>query len=138
MLSYRRLLILVALLPVLVAAGTWFIGEQIEVAVLRTFYADGQGHDTKLWVVDHEGRLWLRGGRHHLGWLDRIRHNPRVELTRDGITEEYVAVIEEEPETKRAINQAMAEKYGWIDRWYEILMRYDPVPIRLEPAPGPG
>ena len=134
--SYRGLLMIVGSLPLLVAVGTCAAGERIEVAVLRTFGADGHGHDTKLWVVDHEGQPWLRGGRSRLSWLERIRRNPRVELVRRGATSLYVASIDETPEVKQEINEAMAAKYGWIDRWYEILIRPDSIPIRLDPAPG--
>jgi len=134
--SYRGLLMIVGSLPLLVAVGTCVAGEQIEVAVLRTFGTDGHGHDTKLWIVDHEGQPWLRGGRSRLSWLERIRGNPRVELVRGGVTIPYVASIEQTPEVKREINEAMAAKYGWIDHWYEILLRPDPIPIRLDPAPG--
>ena len=59
--SYRNLLLIVGSLPLLVAGGTWAVGERIEVAILRTFSSDGHGHDTKLWVIDHEGQPWLRG-----------------------------------------------------------------------------
>lgn len=132
--NFRALLIFVGSIPLLVAGGTWVLGEQIEVAVLRTFSTDGHGHDTKLWVVDHQGQPWLRGARPNLGWLERIRENPRVELVRHGVSMPYTATIDEAPDAKIAIDEAMAAKYGWIDRWYEILVRFDPIPIRLDPA----
>jgi hypothetical protein len=137
-LSYRSLLLLVASLPLVIAASTWIVGEQIEVAVLRTYGADGRGHDTKLWVVDHHGQPWLRAGRKRLGWIERIRRNPRVELVRHGVAVPYTASIEEAPEARRAVDAAMAEKYGWIDRCLEIPLRHEPVAIRLDPAPGAG
>jgi hypothetical protein len=28
----------------------------------------------------------------------------------------------------------MAAKYGWVDLWYEFIMRFDPIVIRLDPA----
>lgn len=136
--SYRPLLLLIGALPLFVAAGTWALGERIEVAVLRTFSADGHGHDTKLWVVDHQGQPWLRGVRPDLRWLERIRENPRVELVRHGATTVYTATIDESPEAKRAVEAAMAAKYGWIDRWYEFLMRFEPIPVRLDPASSAG
>jgi hypothetical protein len=136
--NYRGLLILVGAVPLLVAAGTWLLGEQVEVAVLRTFSADGHGHDTKLWVVDHQGQPWLRGARPDLGWLERIRENPRVELVRRGVTTPYTAAIDEAPDAELAVEEAMAAKYGWIDRWYELIMRFDPIVIRLDPASEAG
>jgi hypothetical protein len=136
--SYRGLLLIIGSLPLLVAAGTWVLGEQIEVAVLRTFSEDGHGHDTKMWVVDHQGQPWLRGARPNLEWLARIRQNSRVELERRGVTTSYTARIDESPEARLAINEAMAAKYGWIDRWYEFIMRFEPIPIRLDPATGAG
>jgi len=135
MLNFRGLLLLVASLPVLVAGGTWVVGQQIEVAVLRTYGADGHGHDTKLWVVDHQGQPWLRAGGERLSWIERIRQNPRVELVRHGVTTAYTASIDDAPEAKLAVNAAMADKYGWIDRWFEIFARHDPIAIRLDPAP---
>ena len=131
--NYRGLLILVGSLPLLVAAGTWVVGEQIEVAVLRTYSSDGHGHDTKLWVVDHQGQPWLRGARPTLRWLERIRENPRVELVRHGVITPYTATIDDAPESKHAVDEAMADKYGWVDRWYEYVLHSNPVVIRLDP-----
>jgi hypothetical protein len=137
MLSYRSVLLILGALPVLVAVGTFVAGEQIEVVVLRSYDREGHGHDTKLWVVDHDGGTWLRGRRPHLVWLDRIRENPRVELIREGETTPYKATLVETEEARRAIDAAMAAKYGWIDRWYDILLRGDPTPIRLDPDGSP-
>jgi hypothetical protein len=136
--SYRNLLLIVGSLPLLVAGSTWAVGERIEVAILRTFSADGHGHDTKLWVIDHEGQPWLRGARPSLSWLERIRQNPRVELERHGVTTAYTATIEVDPEARRAVDEAMASKYGWVDRWYGFLVHFDPIAVRLDPASGAG
>jgi hypothetical protein len=137
MLSYRSVLLALGALPLLVAAGTWIAGGQLEVVVLRTYDAAGHGHDTKLWVVDHDGHRWLRGRRTHLAWLDRIRSNPRVELVHDGTTTAYTASIVETPEARLAIDSAMEVKYGWIARWYDAVLRGNPIPIRLDPDGAP-
>ena len=55
----RALLGAVVLLTLL-AAGTWWAGEQTEVAVLRTSDGLGRGDETTLWVVDREGVPWVR------------------------------------------------------------------------------
>jgi hypothetical protein len=133
MVTYRSVLVVLGALPLLVAVGTHVAGEQIEVVVLRSFDGEGRGHDTKLWVVDHDGGVWVRARRPHLSWLERIRKNARVELVREGETVPYQAQLVETPEARAVINAAMAEKYGWIDRWYELILRGDPRPIRLDP-----
>jgi hypothetical protein len=43
-------------------------GEVTEVTVLRTFDADGGAHETKLWVVDHDGIPWVRVANPQRRW----------------------------------------------------------------------
>ena len=131
--GYRDVLVLLGALPLLVAAGSYLAGERIEVVALRTLDGSGHAHDTKLWIVDYQGRPWVRSARPTLGWVKRIRANPRVELIRHGETEPYTAAIVETADAKRAIDDAIAAKYGWVDRWYEIIVRRDSIPIRLDP-----
>lgn len=132
MIGYRGVLLLLGSLPLLVAGGSFLAGEQIEVVALRTLDGEGHPHDTKLWIVDYQGKPWVRAARSTLGWVERIRENPRVELVRGGETAPYTAAIVDSPEAKRAIDEAIAAKYGWIDRWYEFLVRHETV-IRLDP-----
>ena len=131
--SYRGLLVLLGAIPLLVAGGSYLAGEQIEVVALRTVDGEGHPHDTKLWIVDYQGRPWVRAARPKLGWVERIRANPRVELVRGGKTEAYTAEIVESPDEKRAIDAAISAKYGWVDRWYEFVVRHETTPIRLDP-----
>ena len=131
--SYRGVLVLLGALPLLVAAGSYLAGEQIEVVALRTLDDEGHAHDTKLWIVDYQGRPWVRSARPTLSWVERIRANPRIELVRNGETAAYTAAIVETADEKRAIDEAIAAKYGWVDRWYEFLVRHETIPIRLDP-----
>jgi hypothetical protein len=135
--SYRVLLLLLGSLPVLIAVGSYVAGEQYEVVALRTLDGANHPHDTQLWVVDHEGRPWVRGIRPNLRWIDRIRANPRVELVRNGKSTRYTASIVQTIEEKRAVDEAIAAKYGWLDRVYEILIPHDTIPIRLDPDGRP-
>jgi len=137
MMSYRGLLLLVGSLPLLIVVGSHFAGERFEVVVLRTTDHEEHVHDTKLWIVDHEGRPWVRGIRPTLRWIDRIRANPRVELVRNGETTAYTASIIETDGEKRAIDQAIAAKYGWLDSLYELVVPHDTIPIRLDPDGHP-
>jgi hypothetical protein len=136
--NYRGILLLLGALPLVVGGGAWLAGERLEVVQLRTLDGEGHPHDTKLWIVDHEGQPWVRAARPTLGWVTRIRANPRVELVRAGQTTPYTAVIVESPEDKQEIDAAISAKYGLIDRWYEFLVRHQTV-IRLDPdgAPAP-
>jgi hypothetical protein len=136
--SYRALLLAIGALPLAVTAATFVAGESMEVVVLRTFDQEHIAHDTKLWIVDHEGQPWVRSARPDLGWLERLRANPRVELVRGGVPATYRAVIVDSAEVRRAIDEQMAAKYGWVDRLSGLIVSQDQVAIRLEPDGGPG
>ncbi len=100
----------VLLLGLLYFNGT--LGGSIggEVVSLRTFDARGIGSDTSLWIIDVDGRQYLRSGRSGSDWLVRLTANPRVQLTRDGRTSDYDAVIVSQ--MREYMNGRMAEKYG--------------------------
>jgi len=131
-----RILGLALVLLVALAVGTWWAGEQTEVAVLRTYDAAGAPHDTKLWVVDDGGRSWVRVARPERHWLARIEQNPRVELVRHGVSQTYRATPDRDPAARARIDQLMAEKYGRTDWWYGLLLRTQVVPVRLDPEPS--
>jgi len=103
-----------------------------EVVTLSTYLDNGMTTDTSLWVVDRRQRQWLRAGRPNSEWLGRLREEPRVKLTRDGVEKQYDAVVE--PREVATINALMAEKYGWAD-WLISLSRdaAEAVPVRLDP-----
>jgi hypothetical protein len=122
----------VALLA-LVAAATYVAGEQVEVVVLHTFDAEGAAHATKMWVVDHDGRPWVRVANPRRAWYQRLLAKPEVELLRGGRAFPLRATPDPSPETRRAIDAAFAARYGLTDAWYGILVRRDPIPVRLDP-----
>jgi F420H(2)-dependent quinone reductase len=118
-----------------VALGIFYVvlAESGEVVVLETRDAAG-AHDTRLWVVDHDGAAWLRTGDPTSPWLARIRANPDVAVTRGGERHEYRAVLVEDAATRDQINALTLEKYGWRERALRSGM--DPsgvTPIRLDP-----
>jgi hypothetical protein len=119
----------------LVAAATYVAGEQTEVVVLRTFDRAGQAHETKLWVVDHEGAPWVRVANPERAWFQRLRAEPRVELVRGGMTQSVVARPQNGMEARAAVDRAFRAKYGAVDWWYGVLLRRDAIPVRLEPVP---
>ena len=119
---------------VLLAAGTYLAGEQTEVVVLRTSDAGGAVHETKMWAVDHDGAVWVRVANPKRHWFTRLEAQPRVELVRAGRTQAFVAVPHRESDVRAAVDAAFRAKYGVVDWWYGMLLRRDPVPIRLTPA----
>ncbi len=123
---------LVALLAVIVIVEV-IASESGEVVVLETQNDQGQIEQTRLWVVDYEGRAWLRSGSPMSGWYQRLQANNVVQVTR---SEETMRVSAEPvPAMQQQINTLMNKKYGWADSYISMLFgRDDAVPIRLDPV----
>jgi hypothetical protein len=117
--NLARLLLGVVLLLTLIAAGTYWAGEQTEVAVLRTSDTLGRGHETKMWVVDHQGVPWVRVANPERGWYRRLLEQPRVELVRAGETQPSLAELRR---ARIAWLDAVSQ-YGLVDWWYGLLLR---------------
>ncbi len=123
---------LVALLLVVIVLEV-VASESGEVVVVTTTDAEGAQAETRLWVVDHDGSVWLRSGSPASGWYQRMQANPEVTVERDGQT--FTAQIEPLPAMRDAINAEMADKYGWADAYIGMLFgREDAIPIRLVTA----
>jgi len=104
--------------------------ESGEVVVLHT--AEGAGTaTTRLWVVEHDGDLWLRSGGGESGWYARLQADARIKLERGGRT--LLCVAEPEPAMRDVINDLMAAKYGWRDRVIGIMVggRDAAIPVRV-------
>ena len=131
-----RFLISVALLLVgalVLAVGAMFLASELggEVVGLRSFDAEGRGHDTRLWIVDHENRSYLRGSPDS-GWYARIEATPQVELDRAGQTQSFQAIASQS--MSEHVNRLMAEKYGVADQLIGLTADRDQdTAIRLEP-----
>jgi len=136
-----RLFALVALVVVVVAAISivWFAGQRSpsgEVVTLVT-YGSGGKQETSLWVVEEGGQLWLRADYPASGWVERLRENPQVSLTRGEETRRYRAEPVESSDARERINASMAEKYGSSGSFVEFFGSHDKsIPIRLHPRPS--
>jgi hypothetical protein len=134
----KILLVLAGLTVALVVFVTAFGIDEGEVVNLWTVDASGAQFETQLWIIEQNGTLYLRAGRPAARWLARLREHPEVRIERSGTTELYRAVPLDDPATRAAVNQGMAQKYGQADRWMSrIFDRAQTVPIRLEPL-GPA
>lgn len=124
---------LVAVLALL-GGGVLGLSELGEVVVITTGSGEDRG-TTRVWVVDSDGRPWLRAGQPENRWLARLRTHPELEMERGGTVGRYRAVLVETPEARERLNALFAEKYGIADRLIGVLRDSSRVtPIRLDPA----
>jgi hypothetical protein len=94
----------------------------------------GRNLDTfvTLWVVEDQQSLWIRAESRRRLWLDQLRENPLVELTRSGRTIAYRANPFDDPNSQVYVDKMFRDKYGRADQLRGLVMPRDSVPIRLE------
>ena len=109
------------ILSILTAAFILFAGvmalqivasERVEVVEVKTLDNKGEVATTRLWIIDHEGKQYLRAGADS-GWYLRMKANPNITMTRDGKEAQYHAV--ERKHLVGVVNVKMNEKYTWGD-----------------------
>jgi hypothetical protein len=136
--TFRRILAIVLSALFLLGLGTYLAGERTEVAVLKTWDADKNPYETKMWIVDYDGHAYVRIGRASRaaqGWGARVHANPDVELIRAGsgaATPVHATFVDDAP-TIDAVDTAFREKYGWVDWWFGVVIRKNPQTVRLDP-----
>ena len=71
-----------------VVFGLSFVASESggEVVVLKTKSegATAPDHETRSWIVDEDGKQWLRAGSPQSSWLAAIQRDPLVEVVRGG------------------------------------------------------
>ena len=105
--------------------------ETGEVVVLTTQdQTTSEPITTRLWVVDHDGAMWLRGDIQS-GWSQRALAQPApVQLERDNVS--YTLSVAAQPAQVELVNQLMRQKYGWRDQLISLMApREDSVALRL-------
>ena len=129
----RRTFGVVAFSAAAFAFVTWRALEGREVVVLRTFGTGGAVRETRTWVADEDGFVWIESANAERPFYRHILGNPRVELVRNGSTAVFMASPAPNPEGHRRIRRLLAEKYGWADRWIGMLADTSgSIAIRLE------
>ncbi len=120
----------------LVGLGQLLASESGEVLVLETLDAEGQPQETRIWVVDDAGTMWVRGGEDS-GWVGRLLANPEIRAERAGQRTPFRAVPDRDPAARDRVNALMQEKYGFADTFIAVSLgdadRAGALPIRLEP-----
>jgi len=131
----RQIILVLGILLAVVAIGSAWIDEG-EVVQLTTYDARAHPHETDLWIVEVDGRRYVRSDLPGADWLDRLTANPEVELQRDSVKERVMARPIDDPAIREAVDRAMTEKYGFLNRFTGILRDEDAVvPVILEPIP---
>ena len=108
--------------------------ERVEVVDLYTTDVDGEAVSTRLWIVDDGGYQYLRVGADGSGWFSRLQANGNFQVTRNGTTAFYTAVLREDKSD--AINQLMQAKYTWGDSVMAAMVgsREGAIPVELHPS----
>jgi hypothetical protein len=130
----KRALVVVGLLlggflALAIITATPLVGE---VVTLESLGPDGEWHSTPLWIVDAPDGTYLRAGTPEgSGWVTRVQANPEVRLERSGEFQEARLVAN--PALRDAINQQMAEKYGWANSFVSLMGNHAAaLPFRVE------
>jgi hypothetical protein len=134
----RNAILIIGLLIGGLLAGAMLVDEG-ELVTVRTQGSNGAHYDTQLWVIDRDGELYLRAHFPGAKWLTRLRNHPEVEIQRGDGHYSALAVPVEDPEVRRAVNQAMSAKYGFADRLASAV--WDPgksIPVHLDRNRAPG
>ena len=110
--------------------------ESGEVLVIETLDLEHQPHETRIWVVEDAGAVWVRGGPDS-GWMQRLLENPEVRAERIGHWAAFRAVPDRDPAARDRVNALMREKYGFADLFIAVTLgdsdREGALPIRLDP-----
>jgi len=123
---------------VLIAVITFLVWENLSVSAHKTAVlhippvARNQDIFVTLWVVEDAQSLWIRAESRRRLWLDLLRDNPLVELTRSGQTISYRANPFDDPDSQAYVDGMFREKYGRADQLRGLVLPRDTVPIRLE------
>ena len=113
---------------------TLYALEGHEVVVLRTRTPDGARRDTRTWVADDAGALWVEAAVPERPFFQQLLAVPQVEVVRNGTTHSYHALPMPNPDGHVRIRALLAQKYGWADWWVGLLTdTSQSTAVRLEP-----
>ena len=130
----RRGLVVAAAVLAAFLATTLLALEGQEVVVLRTFDGDGNAHETRTWVADEDGFVWIESANPERKFYRHVLKNSHVELKRGGVVLSFTATPAVNPEGHLRIRRLLREKYGWADRWIGLIAdTSESIALRLEP-----
>jgi hypothetical protein len=132
----RNVVALLVLLVVGFAAITLTALEGNEVVVVRTRDDAGGTRETRVWVAEQDGALWVEAATPERDFYRDLQARPAAELVRGGNTLRVVAHPEPGAAGHERIRGLLAAKYGWADHWVALLQDTSrSVAVRFDPAP---
>lgn len=109
--------------------------DEGEVATLAITDAQARVFETKLWIVDLDGAVYVRSGAADAHWLERLEGHPQARLARNGGSVSVRGTAVADPAVRDAVNRAMSRKYGHFERVLRWLRGpAGSVPVRLDPV----
>jgi hypothetical protein len=109
----RSVVAIVMVLTVGFAAITLAALEGNEVVVVRTHEVDGGMRETRVWVAEQNGALWVEAATPEREFYRDLLLQPTAELVRGQSTLRVIAHPEPGPAGHQRIRALLAAKYGW-------------------------
>jgi len=138
--SHLRPRHLVAGLAVLVAAFgaiTLYALEGNEVAVLRTRDSGGALRETRVWLAEDDGALWVEAATPERPFYQDLLASPAIEVVRGDAIVPVTAAPEPGSAGHERIRTLLAQRYGWADAWVGLLQDTSrSIAVRLTPTPS--
>jgi hypothetical protein len=95
--------------------------EGQEVVIVRTQDEHGRTHETRTWIAEDAGAVWIEAASPARPFAQHIVRSARAEIVRAGTTRAYAASIMPNPEGHERIRSLLSRKYGWADWWIGLL-----------------
>ncbi|HEY8518364.1 MAG TPA: nitroreductase/quinone reductase family protein [Candidatus Binatia bacterium] len=132
-----RALLVLFLLVAAFAAVTLVALEGNEVAVMRTTADDGSARETRVWVAEHDGALWVEAATPERAFYRDLLARPEIEIVRGDAVLPVLARPQPGAEGHALIRSLLAAKYGWADWWVGLLQDTSgSIAVRLDPDPA--
>jgi hypothetical protein len=98
----------------------WGVLADEDVVRIVTTDEDGGTRETKIWIVEVDGRGFVRTGGTR--WFGNIERDPNVVLKAAGLELQLRATPVEDEALRARIEEAFAAKYGWTDRLRNLVV----------------
>lgn len=137
--SHRLVRLAAGILLLLAAFGatTLLALEGNEVAVLRTRDAGGALRETRVWLAEDDGALWVEAATPERPFYRDILARPKIEVVRGEAIIPVTAVPEPGSAGHDRIRALLAHRYGWADAWVGLLQDTSrSIAVRLTPLPS--